>query len=48
MVLLRGEIDGATKGVKDAFILMLTTECAKLLVEPFGTAAAQCGDAADT
>jgi hypothetical protein len=45
---LRGEIDGAAENIQDASILMLTAECAKLLVKPFGVAATQSRDAADT
>ena len=46
--LLRGEIDGAAENVQDASILMLTAECAKPLVKPFGVATTQSLDAADT
>jgi hypothetical protein len=36
--LLGGEIDGAAENIEDASILMLTAECAKLLVKSFGAA----------
>ena len=45
---LRGEIDRAAENIQDASILMLTAECAKLLVKPFGAASTQSRDAADT
>ena len=36
--LLRGEIDGAAEHIENASTLMLTSECAKLLVKSFGVA----------
>jgi hypothetical protein len=45
---LSGEIDGATKNIQDAPILMLTTEDAKSLIKSLWTATTERGDFADT
>src|SRR5215210_4776905 len=46
--LLRGKIDRTAENVEDASILMLTAECAKLFVKPFGAPTTQSRNAANT